>query len=67
MRAMQRPGGEHAKAWAGAMRQLLSATLGLAPTVHAWLSKGGGEGGGKGGEGGGGAGLAVSHPGMPWL
>jgi hypothetical protein len=51
------------------MRQLLSAVLGLTPSVHAWLTEGGGEGGrGKGGGEGGRGVLAVSDPGMAgWL
>ena len=45
LRALQRPGGEHAEAWAGAMRRVLSAALGLAPSVRAWLTRASGEGG----------------------
>ena len=51
LRAMQRTGGEHGKAWTGAMRHVLSATLALAPAVQAWLAKGGDDGGSEGGCG----------------
>ena len=50
LRALQRPGGEHAEAWAGAMRRVLSAALGLAPSVHAWLTRASGDGGDEAGH-----------------